>query len=34
MERLGIQVFFAFDAHFSTFRTQQGQAFTDVTFMV
>jgi predicted nucleic acid-binding protein len=33
MERLGIQVFFAFDSHFSTFRTQRGQAFTDVQFM-
>jgi hypothetical protein len=26
MERVGIHVFFAFDAHFSTFRTQRGQA--------
>ena len=34
MERLGIRVFFAFDGHFSTFRTQRGQAFTDVKFMV
>jgi predicted nucleic acid-binding protein len=34
MERLGIQVFFAFDSHFSTFRTQRGQAFTDVKFMM
>jgi predicted nucleic acid-binding protein len=33
MERTGIQVFFAFDAHFSTYRTQQGQAFTDVKFL-
>ena len=34
MERLGIRVFFAFDGHFSTFRTQRSQAFTDVKFMV
>jgi uncharacterized protein len=34
MEGLGIQVFFAFDAHFSTFRTQRGQAFTNIKFLV
>ncbi len=34
MESLGIQVFFAFDAHFSTFRTQRGQAFTNIKFLV
>ena len=34
MERLGIHVFFAFDAHFSTFRTQRGQAFTNIKFLV
>ena len=33
MERLDIKGFFAFDSHFSTFRTQHGQAFTDVKFM-
>jgi len=34
MESLGIQVFFAFDAHFSTFRTQRGQAFTHIRFLM
>ena len=34
MESLGIKVFFAFDAHFSTFRTQRGQAFTNIKFLV
>jgi predicted nucleic acid-binding protein len=34
MERMGIHVFFAFDAHFSTFRTQRGQAFTNIKFLV
>jgi predicted nucleic acid-binding protein len=34
MERLGIHLFFAFDAHFSTFRTQRGQAFTNIQFLV
>jgi predicted nucleic acid-binding protein len=33
MERLGFQVFFAFDGHFNTFRTRQGQAFTNVNFI-
>ena len=33
MERVGIHVFFAFDAHFSTFRTQRGQAFTNIKFL-
>jgi uncharacterized protein len=34
MERLGFQVFFAFDGHFNTFRTRRGLAFTNVKFMV
>jgi predicted nucleic acid-binding protein len=34
MERLDIETFFAFDAHFSTFRMQRGRAFTDVKFVV
>lgn len=34
MERLGIPIFFAFDSHFSTFRTSSGQAFTDIQFLV
>jgi predicted nucleic acid-binding protein len=34
MERMGIHVFFAFDAHFSTFRTQRGQAFTNIKVLV
>ena len=33
MERLDIETFFAFDAHFSIFRTQRGRAFTDVKFV-
>lgn len=33
MERLGIEVFFAFDSHFNTFRTRKGQAFTEVKFL-
>ena len=34
MERLDIETFFAFDAHFSTFCTQRGRAFTGVKFVV
>ncbi len=34
MERLDITIFFAFDSHFSTFRTSSGQAFTNIQFLV
>ncbi|WP_089940386.1 type II toxin-antitoxin system VapC family toxin [Candidatus Entotheonella palauensis] len=33
MERINISIFFAFDRHFSTFRTSSGQAFTDIQFL-